>query len=318
MTRQPIAIAVHGGAGNFDPQQVSAAIRKDFHDCLNEALQAGYNLLTRDQSAVSAVIAAVRVLEDSELFNAGRGAVLNRDGAVELDASIMDGNTRKAGAVAGIRNTRSPILAAHAVMEADEDVLLAGTSADRFAAEQGLETADNDYFICTHRYRQLELLQQTGSRGLDHDFDPLDSMGTVGAVACARDGGLAAATSTGGLANKRSGRIGDSAIIGAGTYADSACCAVTATGWGEYFIRTALAHDICARMRYNGIPMPRATAAAIAELGKIGGRGGFVAIDGNGHVSMPFNTTAMYRGCIGTDGVSRTGIGTADLRQDHP
>jgi len=249
------------------------------------ALDAGYEILKTGKSAIEAVTAAVMVLEDDPLFNAGRGASLNSDGEAEMDASIMEGAKLRAGAVAVVRRIRNPVLAARAVMEKTRHVLLAGEGAERFARRHGLKLESPAYFRTA---RQLASLRK--NRKNYH--------GTVGAVALDTEGNLAAATSTGGYTGKMPGRIGDSPIIGAGTYADNRACAVSATGLGEAFIRAAVAHDMSARMRYRGVSLAAAAAAALANVAKLGGDGGLVAVDRRGNVAMPFNSEGMYRACI--------------------
>ena len=252
---------------------------------LERALEAGYQALKEGKSSIDAVIAAVMVLEDDPLFNAGRGGSLNSDGDVEMDASIMEGAKLRAGAVAAVRRIRNPVLAARAVMENTRHVLLAGDGAERFARQQGLKLESPAYFRTA---RQLDSLRNKKK----------NYHGTVGAVALDGDGNLAAATSTGGYTGKMPGRIGDSPIIGAGTYADNRACAVSATGLGESFIRAAVAHDMCARMRYRGASLAAAAAAALRNVAQLGGDGGLVAVDRSGNVAMPFNSEGMYRACV--------------------
>jgi isoaspartyl peptidase/L-asparaginase-like protein (Ntn-hydrolase superfamily) len=284
-------IAIHGGAG-FSRKTPAQPYRAG----LERALAAGWNILARGGTSLDAVAAAVVVLEDDPLFNAGRGAVYNAAGRHELDASIMDGATLRAGAVAAVSRIRNPILAARAVMDHSPHVLLAGAGAERFARRQRLRIESPAYFSTPERLAALR-------RNLKHHH------GTVGAVALDRDGDLAAATSTGGFTGKFPGRVGDSPIIGAGTWADNATCAVSGTGHGELFIRTALAHDIAARMRYRGDSLRRAAQAALAAIARLGGDGGLVAIDRRGIIAMPFNSEAMPRACVGRDGKARVKIG---------
>jgi len=295
----PIAIVVHGGAGTIRREQMTperaAALRRD----LETAVRAGYAILASGGSSLDAVEAAVRVLEDSPLFNAGRGAVLTADGTVELDASIMDGAAFRAGAVASVRTVKNPIHLARLVMERTPHVLLVGDGAERFAREMGVEIVDPDYFITPERRQQWERLR---ARPPADDADAAAAFGTVGAVALDRQGRLAAATSTGGTMNKRPGRVGDSPIIGAGTYANRRC-AVSATGAGEFFIRNAVAYDICARMEYLGQSIEAAARAVVLEkLAAQGGDGGVIALDARGRMAMPFNTPGMYRAWAGPDG----------------
>ena len=281
------ALAIHGGAGfsrKTAPQPYQAGLLR--------ALHAGWSILSAGGSSLDAVSAAVVALEDDPLFNAGRGAVYNAQAKHELDASIMDGATLRAGAVAAVARIRNPILAARAVMERSPHVLLAGAGAERFARQHKLRFENSAYF---HTPTRLQALK----KNLKHHH------GTVGAVALDRHGNLAAATSTGGFTGKLPGRIGDSPIIGAGTWADNATCALSATGHGELFIRTALAHDIAARMRYRGDPLARAAKAALGAIARLGGDGGVVAIDAQGNIAMPFNSEGMLRGFIGHDGKPR-------------
>ena len=252
---------------------------------LREALSAGYDLLKSGSGSLDAVIAAVVVLEDSPLFNAGRGSCFNADGEVEMDASVMEGERLRAGAVAGVRRIRNPVLAARLVMEKTRHVLLASGGAERLAEKHGLELETPEYF-------RTERQQSALDRNLKNYH------GTVGAVALDPDGNLAAATSTGGYTGKLPGRIGDSPLIGAGTYADNRACAVSGTGLGEAFIRAAVAHDVAARMRYRGESLASAARAALAGVKKLGGDGGLIAVDRRGNVATPFNSEGMYRGSI--------------------
>jgi L-asparaginase / beta-aspartyl-peptidase len=272
-------IAVHGGAGVMRRDKPGPANRAG----LERALDAGYAILKAGRSAIDAVTAAVLVLEDDPLFNAARGGSLNSDGDVEMDASIMEGAKLRAGAVAAVRRIRNPVLAARAVMENTRHVLLAGEGAERFARKQGLKLESPAYFRTA---RQLASLKRKNYHG------------TVGAVALDVDGNLAAATSTGGYTGKMPGRIGDSPLVGAGTYADNRACAVSGTGLGEAFIRAAVAHDMCAQMRYRGVSLAAAAAAALRNVAKLGGDGGLVAVDRRGNVAMPFNSEGMYRTAI--------------------
>ena len=287
------AIAIHGGAGTLARDQMSQAQERDYLDGLGAALDAGYALLAQSRASLDAVVAAVRVLEDNPLFNAGRGAVLNRDGMAELDASLMDGGTLAAGAVSGLRHVRNPIELARLVMERSPHVMLVGSGAEDFARTQGVELVSNEYFRTAARQRQLE--RHLG--GAVSRENELEAFGTVGAVALDAAGNLAAATSTGGMTGKRWGRVGDSPIIGAGTYTNNDGCAVSATGHGEYFIRTAVAHDICARVEYLKVPLAAAVDGVLnGRMKQLGGNGGVVAIDRAGHVVLDFNSEGMFRG----------------------
>jgi beta-aspartyl-peptidase (threonine type) len=310
----PIVIAIHGGAGTIVRTAMTPAKEAAYREVLAAALAAGHAVLASSGGAVDAVLAAVRVMEDSPLFNAGRGSVFTAEGRNEMDAAIMDGRTRAAGAVAGVTRVKNPILAAHAVMRRSVHVLLAGAGAEHFAQAQGIELVDPAYFHTDERWEQLERARASDRIALDHDFPAADAatdrkFGTVGAVALDRAGNLAAGTSTGGLTNKRWGRVGDSPLIGAGTYADNATAAVSATGAGEYFIRAVAAHDLAARMRLAGASLADAADAALREaVEPLGGRGGLIALDRHGNVALPFNTEGMYRGVARDDGVAQVDI----------
>jgi beta-aspartyl-peptidase (threonine type) len=296
-----IVLAIHGGAGTITRAQMTPEREQQYREALRQALQEGYAVLQAGGSSLDAVVAAIRVLEDSPLFNAGRGAVLNRDGVAELDATIMDGRTLKAGAVAVVQTVKNPILLARRVMEATPHVLLIGRAAEAFAHEQGLELVPKEYFIVPERRLQLQRLREQGMGMAPASTG--STYGTVGAVALDRAGNLAAGTSTGGLMGKLPGRVGDSAIIGAGTYADNATCAVSATGQGEYFMRGVIAHEIAALMKYAGLSLRQAASAAIyGTLASLGGQGGVIALDRNGQLAMVFNTEGMYRGYVDEHG----------------
>lgn len=303
---RPVAIAVHGGAGTIRRKDLTPALERDYRRALERALRAGHRELERGGAAVQAVIDAVTVLEDSPLFNAGKGSVFTAGGANELDAAIMDGASRNAGAAAGLRHVRNPILLAREVMLNSPHVLLVGEGAEDFALTRGLTLVPREYFYTERRWRQL---QEAREAERSASLPPAYSFGTVGAVALDRDGNLAAGTSTGGMTNKRWGRMGDVPVIGAGTYADNASCAVSATGHGEYFIRAVVAHDIAALMRYGGRSLAEATQEVIGEkLVAFGGSGGVIALDGRGNVSMVHNTPGMYRGSIDAEGRLSTAI----------
>ncbi len=291
MAEQKWSLVIHGGAGSMArgtlPPEQEAAARAG----LDSALKAGEAILAKGGSAMDAVAAAVMVLEDDPHFNAGRGAVFTYKGVNELDASIMDGKTLGAGAVTGARYTKNPILLARAVMEKSPHVFLSREGADEFSREQGLEQVDPDYFATPERWKQLEELKAKKLGWFDVDL----KYGTVGAVAVDTDGNVAAATSTGGLTGKRWGRIGDSPVIGAGTYADNRACGVSATGAGEYFIRLGVAHEICARMRMLGEDARTAADHVIKELGLLGGTGGVIVAAPDGTATWVFNTPGMYR-----------------------
>jgi beta-aspartyl-peptidase (threonine type) len=286
------AIAIHGGAGTLPRNDMGPEQEKQYRAGLDAALDAGYQVLEKNGTSLDATIAAVRVLEDNPLFNAGRGAVLNANGVAELDASLMDGKTLSAGAVSGLQHVKSPIGLARLVMDKSPHVMLVGAGAEEFAKLHGVEMVPNDYCVTPVRKMQLERLL----RGATPKENDLVAFGTVGAVALDLQGNLAAATSTGGMTGKRWGRVGDSPIIGAGTYANNASCAVSATGHGEYFIRTVVAHDICAQVEYLRIPLAQAAANVLAKMKALGGNGGVIAIDPQGEVVLDFNSEGMFRG----------------------
>jgi len=292
------ALVIHGGAGVIERNRIKPEDEKAIRAALGQALEAGRVILARGGPALDAVEAAVRVLEDDPHFNAGRGAVFTHDGRNELDASIMDGRTRAAGAVAGVSRTRHPVSLARAVMEKSPHVFLSREGADRFSIEQKLEQVDPAWFRTEERWRQLQEMKANKLSAFDVDL----KYGTVGAVAVDSAGHVAAATSTGGLTGKRWGRIGDSPVIGAGTYADDRGCAVSATGAGEYFIRLGVAHEICARVRLKGEDIEAAADEVIGELGEIGGSGGVILVSPDGSGGWSFNTPGMYRAMIAQGG----------------
>jgi isoaspartyl peptidase/L-asparaginase-like protein (Ntn-hydrolase superfamily) len=302
MSRPRTAIVIHGGAGTISRGRLTPRMEARYRAALTQALRAGHEVLAAGGTSLDAVTAAVVVLEDSPLFNAGRGAVFNAAGEHELDAAVMEGSSLRAGAVAGVRRIRNPVLAARAVMEKTRHVLLAGASADRFAVEAGLAAVSGDYYSTRPRRLALQRLQGAEREKRAHVVSAADQHGTVGAVALDAAGNLAAATSTGGFTNKMPGRVGDSPVIGAGTYADNATCAVSATGSGEHFMRAVLAHTVSARMRYLGEPLAAAARSALREVKRLGGTGGLVAVDRSGRIAMPFNTEGMYRGHVAANG----------------
>ena len=286
-------LVIHGGAGVIERGRLTPEKEREIRAGLDRALQAGSAILERGGSALDAVEATARVLEDDPNFNAGRGSVFTYQGTIEMDASIMDGRTRAAGAVTGVTATKNPITLARAVMERSPHVFLSREGADEFSRLQGLEQAPPEYFQTPERRRQLEELRARPSA----DYFDIDiKYGTVGAVALDRHGHVAAATSTGGLTGKRWGRIGDSPIVGAGTYADDRACAVSSTGAGEYFIRVGVAHEICARMRMDGESPQAAADAVMAEVLALGGTGGVIVVTPRGEAAFSFNTPGMYRG----------------------
>lgn len=299
------SIAIHGGAGAVPRQTLSAQREGQYRDGLAAALDLGYATLEKGGSSLDAVTAAVRALEDNPLFNAGRGAALTRDGAAELDAAIMEGREQRAGAVAAVRHVRNPIELARRVMEKSRHVLLVGAGAEEFALEEGLALVPNAWFRTEERRAQLE--SERGGRPVS-DLVP-SSQGTVGAVALDAAGDLAAATSTGGMTNKRQGRVGDSPIVGAGTYAKNGVCAVSATGHGEYFIRAVAAHHICAAVEYRGLSLRDAVCELLHQrLRELGGSGGIIAIDRGGGIVTEFSTEGMFRGVRDSSGLRRIDI----------
>lgn len=295
-------LAIHGGAGEITPANCPPDFERECRAVLDEVLRAGHAMLRDGVSSLDAVETAVRSLEDAPQFNAGRGASFTFDGRQELDASIMDGRTLMAGAVAGVTTIRNPVRAARAVMENSPYVLLIGAGAEIFAQSQSLEIVEPSYFA-TERQREKWQRLRAESAAAERKF------GTVGAVALDRNGDLAAATSTGGMVNRKWGRVGDSPIIGAGTYANNATCAVSCTGHGEHFIRNVAAYDISALMEYRGLSLREAAAEVVLnKLVKCGGEGGVIAIDRDGHIALCFNSAGMFRGQIGADGAPSVAI----------
>ncbi len=296
-------LMIHGGCGAMRPDRVSAAQEESARAGLAAALDAGEAILAAGGSALDAVESAARVLEENPAFNAGRGSVLTAEGRVELDAAIMDGRDRRAGAVAGLTTTRAPISAARAVMENSPHVLLTYDGADRFAREQGLEQVDNGWFVTPERRAQLDAVLAAGGT-----FDSDIKYGTIGAVALDAHGHVAAATSTGGLTAKRWGRIGDSPLLGAGTYADDRAAAVSATGLGELFIRAAAAHELCAKVRIGGEGLQAALDGVLDEIRAMGGNGGLIALAPSGEAAWGFTTPGMYRGFAGADAARQVAV----------
>lgn len=305
-------LVMHGGAGTILKKNMTPEKEAAYRETMTKALQTGYDALKSGKSSLDAVEVAIHVLEDSPLFNAGKGAVFTHEGKNEMDAALMDGKTLKAGAIAGVTVIRNPISAARAVMEKSEHVMMAGKGAEAFAKQAGLTIVDPSYFYTEDRWRGLQqaIKQDSMKAVLDHDkkaiklgtINPDFKFGTVGAVALDKAGNLAAGTSTGGMTNKRYGRIGDAPIIGAGTYANNATAGISGTGWGEFYIRTVLAHDLSAMMEYQKLSVQEASKKVIDKMGKLGGDGGLIALDKNGHVAMEFNTAGMYRGTVTEDG----------------
>jgi beta-aspartyl-peptidase (threonine type) len=305
------ALVIHGGAGVIERSHLSAEDEKVIRADLNRALDAGNAVLAKGGSALDAVQAAIQVMEDSPQFNAGKGAVFNAKGGHELDAAIMEGHTRRAGAVAGVTTVRHPIALARAVMEHSPHVMLAGGGAEAFADTQSqIERVPNSWFDTERRRKQLEQAQADEKKQAALGLPPKKGtyFGTVGAVALDAQGHIAAATSTGGMTNKKWGRVGDSPIIGAGTWADSGC-GVSGTGWGEFYIRNAVAHDICARVAYRGDTLAAAAEEVVDKIvPAAGGDGGAIALDKDGNIAMPFNTSGMYRGWVKPDGTRGVAI----------
>lgn len=327
-----ISLAIHGGAGTILKSQMTPELEREYRSGLENALKAGWEILENGRSSLDAVEAAVVALEDFPLFNAGCGSVFTHEGKNEMDAAIMDGKTLNAGAVAFVKNIKNPIKLARLVMQNSPHILLAGDGAAEFARQMNAEFADDEYFFTEHRYRQLQNAIDEGRVQLDHaalsepgaavtgplsytetqrrgdaETNPKSqiqnpkSLGTVGAVACDQNGNLAAATSTGGMTNKKFGRVGDTPIIGAGTYAENTTCAVSCTGYGEYFMRVVTAYDVAARMKYLNLSLEEAAGEAITRLTDIGGEGGLIAVDAQGNVALPSNSEGMYRGYVTAD-----------------
>ena len=308
-------MVIHGGAGTIDKDQMTDEKEKAYTAALTEALQAGYNMIQDGRSSLDAVQASINVMENSPLFNAGKGAVFTHDGKNEMDASIMEGKTLMAGAVAGVTNIKNPINAARAVMEKSEHVMMAGKGAELFAALNGCDTVSPSYFFTQERYDQLQRTIDESEKGRAAylNFDPRQSrisgvsesdkkFGTVGAVALDKDGNLGAGTSTGGMTNKKYGRIGDAPIIGAGTYCNNLTAGISSTGWGEFYIREVAANRLSSLMELKGLSVQEAAKQVIEEIGRMGGDGGIIALDKSGRVAMEFNTSGMYRGTVDENG----------------
>ena len=305
------SIVIHGGAGTILRENMSPEKEKEFVAALKEALNVGYNILENNGTALDAVEAAVRIMEDSHLFNAGKGAVFTAKGEHELDASIMNGKTLEAGAVSSVRGVKNPVSLARLVMEKSGHVFLTGAGAEEFGKSQNIEFRDSDYFYDEFRYQQWQSIKETDSFQLDHSSKSSNTQkyGTVGAVALDNNGNIAAATSTGGMTNKKFGRVGDSPMIGAGTYADNNVAGVSCTGSGEYFIRSVVAHNVICLIDYKGLNLDEACKETIHQkLASIGGDGGLIAIDKKGNVCMEFNTEGMYRAFKKSDGTEKIAI----------
>ncbi|PYJ23249.1 MAG: beta-aspartyl-peptidase [Verrucomicrobia bacterium] len=307
MQDEKFGLVIHGGAGTIDRSKMTPEKEREYRAGLEHALMAGHEILKSGGSSLDATEAAVRVLEDDPHFNAGKGSVFTSAGTNEMDAAIMDGKTLAAGAVAALKHVRNPISLARLVMEKSGHVMMDGEGAEAFAKENGMELVDQKYFFTQERWDALQKIKaaekhRTGGAGKAFFITDQDRHGTVGAVALDKNGNLAAATSTGGTTNKRPGRVGDSPVIGAGTYANNATCAVSATGDGEYFIRATVGHDVSALMEYRRMSLKEAAQAVLDKVAKLGGTGGLIAIDRQGNVALPFNTTGMYRGYVDRDG----------------
>lgn len=300
----PFSIAIHGGAGTIVAEQMSEELKVQLLADLERSVRAGHRVLVDSGDALDAVVAAVQVLEDSEHFNAGKGSVLNHQEIVEMDASVMHGRERQAGSVAGLRHIRNPVLLARDVLRDSDHVMLIGEGAEQFAFEQGHLFTEQDYFLVERRYQQLLSMREKGLYALSESKYPDDNKyGTVGAVALDKNGNLAAATSTGGITNKKYGRVGDSAVIGAGTFAQNGNVAVSTTGMGEFFIRQSVAVDVAARMRYLQEDLITACDSVIeGELKTMGGEGGLIAINGQGDIHFAMNSSGMYRAGIDKHG----------------
>ena len=321
-------IAIHGGAGTILKEDLTPELEVAYRQALQSALDAGYAVLANGGEALDAVVAATVVLEDNILFNAGRGAVFASDGGQEMDASLMEGKNRLAGAVSAVKNIRNPIKLAQAVMTKSEHVMLSGKGANDFASSQGMVMEDDDYFFSQYRFDQWQLVKGSEKTMLDHNSAVKESggdvtlkgpgddsalkdkkFGTVGAVACDQHGNIAGGTSTGGMTNKQYGRVGDSPIIGAGTYANNETCAISCTGHGEMFIRAVAAYDVSCLIEYKGLSLQEAMDIVVHErLMKINGEGGMIGVDAKGNAALVFNSVGMYRGVKNSEGRNETGI----------
>jgi beta-aspartyl-peptidase (threonine type) len=307
MERRKIGLVIHGGAGTIEPSKMTPEKEREYRAGLERALAGGYEVLKRGGSSLDATEAAVRVLEDDPHFNAGCGSVFTSAGTNEMDASIMDGKTLKAGAVGSVQHIKNPITLARLVMEKSPHVMLDCAGAEEFAKANGMELVDQKYFFTQERWDALQKMKaaekhRASGAGKSFIITDQDRHGTVGAVALDKDGNLAAATSTGGTTNKMPGRIGDTPVIGAGTYANNKTCAVSCTGDGEYFIRAAAAHEVSALMKHGGMKLQEAAQTALDIVKELGGEGGLIAIDKNGGIALPFNTNGMYRGYVDPNG----------------
>jgi beta-aspartyl-peptidase (threonine type) len=317
---QPFSIVIHGGAGTILKEDMTPGLEKAYIQGLKDAVNAGYAVMEQGGTSVNAVKAAIVVLEDNLLFNAGRGSVFTKKGVQEMDAAIMDGSTLDAGSIAGVRNIRNPIELAAEVMLNSNHVFLSGKGANDFAIKQGIKLEPDEYFFSQFRYDQWKELRDSDNYSLDHTHQGLEELmkdkkfGTVGAVACDSRGNIAAATSTGGMTNKKYGRIGDSPIIGAGTYANNGTCAISCTGHGEPFIRAVAAHDVNCLMEYKGMSLQQAMNEVVnVKLIKMDGEGGMIGVDSKGNTAMLFNSAGMYRAMKNSHGELIIGIYKEDI-----
>jgi beta-aspartyl-peptidase (threonine type) len=315
------SIVIHGGAGTILKSDMTPHLEEAYVRGLDEAISAGKKILEKGGNALDAVQGSIKILEDNLLFNAGRGSVFTKKGVQEMDAAIMDGQTLKAGAIAGVRNVRNPIQLAYEVMTESNHVFLSGKGANDFAIKRGLKLEPDDYFFSQFRYDQWKEIRDSDTYSLDHTHQDLNELmkdkkfGTVGAVAVDMHGNIAAATSTGGMTNKKFGRIGDSPVIGAGTYANNKTCGISCTGHGELFIRSVAAYDVSALMEYKGLSLQEAMDEVVhKKLVAIKGEGGMIGVDAHGNTAMVFNTAGMYRAMINQDGVKTIGI----YKEDYP
>ncbi len=316
VTIQPYGLVIHGGAGTIARDKMTPELEKEYRAKLEEALKAGYKILESGGTSLNAVEVAIRIMEDSPLFNAGKGAVFTAEGTNELDASIMDGKTKMAGAVAGVKHIKNPIVLARMVMEKSPHVMMTGDGAESFAKQQGMTLVDQKYFFTERRWNDLQRIKKEEEEKQKPKTDkpskqsselrardlPENRFGTVGAVALDKNGDLAAGTSTGGKTNKKFGRVGDAPVIGAGTFADNKTCAVSATGDGELFIRSVVAYDISAMIEYQARTLDNAAKVSLSKVKALGGEGGVIGIDKFGNITMSFNSDGMYRGFVGPDG----------------
>ncbi len=309
--QKKFGLVIHGGAGTIERSKMTPENERDHLAGLQRALDAGYRILKEGGSSLDAVVASVRVLEDDPLFNAGKGSVFTSAGTNEMDAAIMDGKTLKAGSVGGLKHIKNPIALARGVMEKSPHVMFTGEGAEAFAKQIGIEFVDEKYFYTDERWQALQRVKEGEAAhavGKKYIISDQDTHGTVGAVALDQAGNLATATSTGGNTNKRPGRIGDTPIIGAGTYANNRTCAVSATGDGEYFMRVVAGYAVSALMEHRGLPLTDATQQVLDHIAQLGGTGGLIAIDKDGNIALPFNTSGMYRGQVNALGTSAVAI----------